>query len=161
MPSATDEIQSAAEVLQEFSRSNVSFKQQYFLQQWKIVSVQKFSIFFLVAKMNYIVPFVVAILMSFRGGFCAEISVQEMFDDLSKKLEDSNKRITELLRHTMQLELFVAEKSRSSGNIPQHFSLLWNYDTCLTRVSALMKCGLVQLSSFYRARWDWFLTDLC
>lgn len=81
------------------------------------VTVLKFSVFLLVAKMNYIVPFVVTILLSFRGGFCAEIFLHEMLEDLSQKLEESNKRITQLLRHTMQLELFVSEKSRSSGNV--------------------------------------------
>ena len=62
-----------------------------------------------------ILPLMVASLLFFRGGFCAEISLQEMVDDMSRRLEESNKRITDLLRHTMQLELFVSEKSRSSG----------------------------------------------
>ena len=60
---------------------------------------------------------VVALLLVFRGGFCAEISLQEMLDDMSRRLEESDKRITDLLRHTMQLELFVSEKSRSSGMV--------------------------------------------
>jgi hypothetical protein len=64
-----------------------------------------------------IVPLVVAILLSFRGGFCADISLQEMLDDISRRLDESNKRITDLMRHTMQLELFVAEKSRSTGMV--------------------------------------------
>ena len=69
-----------------------------------------------------IVPFLLAILLSFHGGSCADISLQEMIDEMSrrleksdKKLEESDKRITDLLRHTMQLELFVSERLRSSG----------------------------------------------
>jgi hypothetical protein len=62
-----------------------------------------------------IVPLVVAILLSCHGGFCAEITLQEMINEMSKKLEQSNKRVTDLLRHTMQLELFVSENLRSSG----------------------------------------------
>ena len=75
----------------------------------------KFSFLSLVVKMNCIVPFVFAILLCFRGTFCAEISLPETIEELSQKLEESNKRIADLLRHTMQLELFVSERSRSSG----------------------------------------------
>ena len=61
------------------------------------------------------VPFLLAILLLFHGGSCADISLQEMIDEMSRKQKESDKRITDLLRHTMQLELFVSERLRSSG----------------------------------------------
>ncbi|XP_028414209.1 uncharacterized protein LOC114537253 isoform X2 [Dendronephthya gigantea] len=61
------------------------------------------------------VLFLLAILLTFHGGSCADISLQEMIEEMSRKLDESDKRITDLLRHTMQLELFVAERFRSSG----------------------------------------------
>ena len=73
---------------------------------------------------------VLAILLSIHGGFCAEISLQETLDDMSRRLEESDKRITDLLRHTMQLELFVSERFRSSGRVLHAFMGRWSALIC-------------------------------